>query len=339
TGVGKTGVVGLLEGAQPGPTILLRFDIDALPITEETGVEYASTVPGVMHACGHDAHVATGLTVARLLSQVRGDLKGQVKFMFQPAEEGLGGAVAMMADGVLDSPAPEACFSLHVWNDLPIGWMGIAPGPVMAGAGRFTVKVTGRGGHGAQPQTTLDPIVAGAQIVTAMQSLVSRNISPLDSAVVSIAQFHAGEAFNVIPQFAELKGTIRTFDPGVRQRVFQRFTEIAQGIARAMGCQADVELAETTPPVVNDARVTEHVVKSAECLFPNDHIDQAYQTMGSEDMAYVMQKVPGCYFFVGAKNDQLGLNYGHHHPKFDIDEAVLPRAASLMAAAAVDYLS
>lgn len=338
TGIGKTGVVGLLEGEHPGPAVLLRFDIDALPILEETGAEYASLTPGKMHACGHDGHVAVGLTVAKLLNEHRGDLHGTIKLVFQPAEEGLGGAAKMIEDGVLENPVPVKALALHVWNDMPLGWIGVSSGPVMAGASTFTVRVTGKGGHGAQPQSSVDPVLAGAQIVTALQSIVSRNVSPLQAAVASVTQFHAGDAFNIIPQTAELNGTIRFFAPNVREKVFERFEQVVRGVGGAMGCQVSIDLREITPAVVNDFNVSIDVQKTARKLFPDAEIATSYQTMGSEDMAYMLQKIPGCYFFVGSSNAERGLNYGHHHPKFDIDEAVLPRAAALMAAAAYNLL-
>src|SRR5829696_2126429 len=234
-GVGKTGVVGLLEGAKPGPTLLIRFDMDALPIMEDTGAEYASQNAGVMHACGHDGHTAIGLTVAKMLHVHRQDLAGTIKFCFQPSEEGnngedVGGAEMMMRDGVLAAPKVDMSLSLHLWNEKPLGWVGVAGGPVMAGAEIFTVKITGKGGHGAIPQQAVDPIIAAAQIINALQTIVSRNVAPLETAVVSVTTVNAGTAFNVIPQTAELTGTIRTFDNGVRETVVKRFEQIARGV-------------------------------------------------------------------------------------------------------------
>ncbi|MHB1338758.1 MAG: M20 metallopeptidase family protein, partial [Bellilinea sp.] len=190
--VGKTGVVGMMTGDESGPTVMLRFDMDALPIVEETGADYASQTPGVMHACGHDGHVTIGLTVARLLVQQKSNLKGKVKLVFQPAEEGLGGAAAMIEDGVLEYPRPDAALGLHLWNDHPVGWAAVTAGPFMTGADMFRIKITGKGGHGAIPNETIDPLIAGTQVVSALQSVVSRNISPFDFAVVSITRFQAG---------------------------------------------------------------------------------------------------------------------------------------------------
>jgi amidohydrolase len=216
TGVGQTGVVALIEGKNPGPVVLIRFDMDALPIKEETNADYASTNPGVMHACGHDGHVAIGLTVARLLNKHRSEFSGTVKLVFQPAEEGLGGAEWMIRDGVLQSPQPDFALALHVWNEKPVGWIGIVPGPVMAAADTFSIKILGKGGHGAVPNLCNDPILAAAQVVNLLQGIVSRNVSPLKSAVVTVASIHGGEAFNVIPPDVELKGTLRTFEPLMR---------------------------------------------------------------------------------------------------------------------------
>ena len=344
-GVGKTGVVGLLEGVKPGPTLLLRFDMDALPIVEETGAEYASQNHGVMHACGHDGHTAIGLTVARMLHAHRDQLAGTIKFCFQPSEEGhngeeAGGAEMMMRDGVLDSPGVDMTLALHLWNEKPLGWVGVAGGPVMAGAEIFTVKITGKGGHGAIPHATVDPVVAAANIVNALQSIVSRNVAPLETAVVSVTTIHGGTAFNVIPQEVALEGTIRTFDAGVRQRVVQRFEQIARRVGEGMGCQVDVNIKRMTPALVNDDSVTAQVQEAARRILSGSSLDTAgYLTMGAEDMAFMQEKVPGCYFFIGSNDQARHLDYGHHHPKFDFDEQALVRGSALMAAAALDVLS
>ena len=342
-GVGKTGVVGLLEGARPGPTLLLRFDMDALPITEETGAEYASKTPGVMHACGHDGHTAIGLTVARMLHQQRQELEGTIKLCFQPSEEGtngeeIGGNEQMIRDGVLEAPNVDMTLSLHLWNEKPLGWVGVAKGPVMAGAEIFSILISGRGGHGAIPDRAVDPVVTAAQMVSALQSIVSRNVSPLDTAVVSVTSLHSGTAFNVIPQEARLEGTIRTFDQAVRQRVVERIDQIAQGIASAMGCQAEVIVRRITPALVNDERLAGRVQETARQVLPDSELDTGYRTMTAEDMAFMQEKIPGCYFFVGSNDPSRHLDYGHHHPRFDFNEQALVRASALMASAAMDIL-
>lgn len=343
-GVGKTGVVGYLEGKRPGPTILLRFDMDALPITEETGAEYTSKNPGVMHACGHDGHTAIGLTVAKMLHAQRDQLAGSIKFCFQPSEEGtngeeIGGALMMMRDGVLESPKVEKTLSLHLWNYFPYGWLHAASGPVMAGADLFIIKLTGKGGHGAIPENTVDPIVAAAHVVTALQTIVARNVTPLKPAVVSVTSIHSGTAFNVIPQTAELNGTIRTFEPEVRALVHQRFEELVRGVAASMGCQAEITIKQITAPVINDDQVAGQVLNAAQTLFPNAEIDTSpYLTTGAEDMGYMLEKADGCYFFVGSANAEKNLTYLHHHPKFDFDERAMITASALMATAAANLL-
>lgn len=338
TGVGETGVVGLVEGRGPGRVVLLRFDMDALPIQEDTGAEYASQNDGVMHACGHDGHVAIGLTVARLLSQYRASFNGAVKLMFQPAEEGLGGAERMIADGVLNDPRPEVALALHVWNEKPVGWVGIVPGPFLAAADTFQVKVTGKGGHGAAPDSTRDPILAAAQIVSSLQSIVSRNISPLQSAVVTVASVHGGDAFNVIPSEVEMKGTLRSFELKVRERIVMRFGQIVDNVAHAMECEAVYDVKSLTPAVVNDPEVTRRVQQVAGELLSQDELDFHTVTMVSEDMAFVMQQIPGCYFFIGSANKGKCLDAPHHSPKFNFDESILPKAAGLMVASAMEFL-
>ncbi len=336
TGVAETGVVALLEGAQPGPVVMARFDMDALPILEETGAEYASQTPGIMHACGHDGHTAVGLTVARLLHQHRADLKGTVKLVFQPAEEGLGGAPRMITDGVLENPRPAYALGLHVWNDKPVGWIGVTAGPCMAAGEIFHVRLTGKGGHGASPHLAVDPVVAAAQVVTALQSIVARNVDPLKTGVVTVAAMQAGEAFNVIPSYVDMKGTIRTFDVAVRQLILARFEQVVSGVAQAMGCTAQIDVQPLTPAVVNDPAVAARVQETVRRLLPESDLDTNDRTMGSEDMAYFLQQVPGCFFFIGSANPEKNLNAAHHHPRFDFDEQVLPRAAALMTAALLE---
>ncbi len=339
TGVGKTGVTALLKGDSPGRVALLRFDMDALPVTEQTSAVYASETPGKMHACGHDGHVAIGLTAARILAAHRHEIKGAIKFIFQPAEEGQGGAEAMISGGVMENPHPDFALALHLWNDKPLGWLGITPGPMMAGAEIFSVRLTGRGGHGALPQQAVDPVVAAAQVITALQSVVSRNVSPLQAAVISVTQINGGETFNVIPPSVQFQGTIRSFDSEVRQKLLERFREVVNGVSGGMGCQAEIELTPLTPAVVNDPEITLDLRSIAGQLFPMATIDADYHTMGSDDMAFILEKVPGCYMMVGSSNPSKGLDYGHHHPKFDFDESVLPQAAALISAVALSMLS
>lgn len=338
SGVAETGVVATMTGEQPGPTVLLRFDMDALPIQEETGLEFASQTPGVMHACGHDGHVAVGLTAARILAGFKQQVKGNIKFMFQPAEEGLGGAERMIEEGVLENPAVDAALALHLWNERPTGWVGVVPGPLMAGGDYFSIRLRGRGGHGAIPDQAIDPVVAAAQIITALQTVVSRNVSPLNTAVVSVTQVAAGNAFNVIPAEVEMSGTIRTFEPAVRNLVLERVGALVRHLAAGFSCEAEIDVQQLTPAVNNDPAVTAWVEDAIRTALQEFQIDRTYRTMVSEDMAFVLQKVPGCYLFVGSGLPDPELNFGHHHPKFTIDEQVLPRAAAMISAAAIAVL-
>jgi amidohydrolase len=246
----------------------------------------------------------------------------------------------MIRDGVLEDPKVDQTLSMHLWNDMPVGWVGAAGGPVMAGAELFTLKLTGKGGHGAAPHMTIDPIVTAAQVVTALQTITSRNISPLETAVVSVTTLQSGTAFNVIPQEAVLTGTIRTFDLGVRRMVLERFDRIVHGIAETFGCQVEIDVKRVTPAVINNDDLATRVQGTARRILPNLDLETGgYLTMGAEDMAFMHEKVPGCYFFIGSNNKEKHLDYGHHHPKFDFDEEALIRGAALMASAAADILS
>lgn len=339
TGIAKTGVIALIEGVQPGPVVLARVDMDALPIEEDTGAEYASKTPGLMHACGHDGHTAIGLTVAKMLHAHKNDLKGTVKLVFQPAEEGLGGADLMVKEGVLENPRPDYALALHVWNEYPVGWIGVTAGPAMAASETFYVTITGKGGHGAAPHLSIDPILAASQVVTALQGIVARNVPPLDTAVVSVTSIHSGTTFNVISQTAELSGTIRTFNPEVRMMVLERFEETVNGVVQAHGCTAEIQIESVTPAVINNDEMAARVQNVAQELYPDANIDTQERTMGSEDMAFMMQEIPGCYFFIGSNNSEKGLDAKHHHPKFDFDEGALTMGAALMTAAIMDILS
>jgi amidohydrolase len=278
------------------------------------------------------------LTVARLLHSSRAEWSGTVKLVFQPAEEGLGGANRMVAEGVLENPAPQVAFGLHVWNERPLGWIGLTPGPVMSAAETFKVRLTGKGGHAAAPHLAIDPVLAAAQLVTSLQSIVSRNVAPLQTAVVSVTTLHAGEVFNVIPSQVEMQGTIRTFDPAVRQRVLTRFEQIVKGVAAAFECEAQIELTPVSSAVVNDTEVTQRVLEIARRLLPDHQISSDERTMGSEDMSYILQQIPGCFIFIGSANAGRGLDAAHHHPRFDFDEQVMPQAVALLEACTRSYL-
>ena len=338
TGVAETGVIGIIEGKDEGKIVLLRFDMDALPMTEETGAEYASQTPGVMHACGHDGHTAIGLSVARFLHKYKDQFNGTIKLVFQPAEEGLGGAARMVKEGVLENPRPDYSLGMHVWNDNPIGQVFVTNGPAMAGAEMFSVKITGKGAHGAAPHLGYDPIVAASQIITALQSIASRNVDPLEAAVISVTSIQGGTAFNIIPPNVELKGTVRTFQPEVRDTVHRRMNEIITGIAKSMECEAEIEIIDVTPAVINDEKLSALARENLRTVLPDAEIIDGLRTMGSEDMAYMMDDIPGCYMFVGSKNEEKNLVFGHHHPKFDFDERALVTGIALVSSTALKIL-
>ena len=336
TGVGQTGVVGLLEGARPGPTVLLRFDMDALPIQEESAHDYASVNPGLMHACGHDGHVAMGLALARIFARRQTIMAGTLKFLFQPAEEGLGGALAVIAEGALENPRPDVALAMHLWSPVPLGKARVVEGPTMASSSVFTITVEGKGGHGAAPHMATDPILAAAQIVVALQSIVSRNTNPHDSVVVSIGAFNAGTTFNVIPERAVLKGTVRSYDTPSHRMVYRRILEMATHTASAYGCRATMETVAIVAAVVNAPEPTAVVRRAAESVLGADNIMQ-HRTMAAEDMGFILQEIPGCYFFVGCSNGD-ATSYPHHHPRFDFDERAMIDGVAIMARAAAQYV-
>jgi amidohydrolase len=337
TGVAQTGVIGLLEGSRPGPVVMVRFDMDALPVIEENTHEFVSETPGLMHACGHDGHVAIGLGVATLLARQRHELAGAVKFVFQPAEEGLGGAVAMIQAGALQNPRPDVALGLHVASMLPSGLVTAGDGPVMAAGERFKLVVKGRGGHGAMPHQTVDAVLVAAQIVAALQTIVSRNVNPNEVAVVSVCSFHSGTAFNIIAERAELEGTIRTFDPATRELVLRRVRQVAESTAQAMGATVEVNIQELTIAVVNEPSVAARVREAAARVVGPEHVSSDQRWMASEDMAYFLRETPGCFFFLGAARSSA--EYPHHNPRFDFDEAVLPQGVAILCEAITSYLT
>jgi len=336
-GIAETGVVGLMEGSKDGPTVLLRFDMDALPIQEESDIEYCSTNPGVMHACGHDGHTAMGLGIARILAKYQEKMAGRIKFVFQPAEEGLGGAFAMIAERVLEAPRPDVALAMHLWTPEELGNVRVVDGPCMASSSVFTLTVEGRGGHGAAPHLAVDPILAAAHIVAALQSIVSRNVNPQDSVVVSIGQFSAGTTFNVIPERAILKGTVRSYDNDLHRMIYRRILEMATSMAEAFRCKATMETIAIVQAVVNAPEPTDVVRQAVTKLLGADRIVE-HRTMASEDMGFILDEIPGCYFFIGARNEALGYTYPHHHPRFNFDERAMLHGMAVMAEAAASYV-
>jgi len=341
TGVAGTGVVGTLRGgAGPGPVLLLRADMDALPVEEETSHDFRSTVPGKMHACGHDAHVAISLAVAERLARRAGDLPGEIRYVFQPAEEGLGGARRMVAEGVLEGV--DAAIGLHVWSGLPAGTIGVVDGPQLASFQDFRITVTGRGGHAAMPHETVDALHAAAQIVVALQSIVSRNVSPLDHAVVTVGAFHAGTASNVIAGVAELRGTTRAFTTEMDAMLRERVIGLAEGIAASLGAVAKVEFKDLfVPPTANDPAIAALVRQVATEVVGPDlvHAGPAIRTMAAEDFAEFSTRVPGCFFFVGGADPSIDAVHPHHSPRFDISEKALPVGVEVLERAAVAWLN
>ncbi|MGH2561366.1 MAG: M20 metallopeptidase family protein [Thermomicrobiales bacterium] len=340
TGVAKTGVTGLIRGDRgDGRVVLLRADMDALPIDEENAVEYRSRSAGVMHACGHDAHTAMLLAVSRMLLDRRDEFAGAVKVLFQPSEEvPPGGAKPMIEAGVLDDPKVDAAFGLHVGQGLPVGQIEVGPGARTANADMFRIVIQGKGGHGARPETTVDPIVVGAQIVTALQTLVSREKDPREVAVVTIGSFNAGKAPNVIPDTAELSGTLRTFAQEVREEIANRITALAEGIAAAMRAEARVAIEFGYPSVENDPAMVEVVrAAAAEVVGAENVVEHAPKTAG-EDFSYFSLRVPSCFFSVGTRNETKGLTWGHHHPRFDIDEEGMAVGIETMTRSVLRYL-
>ncbi|MEQ8677497.1 MAG: M20 family metallopeptidase [Aggregatilineales bacterium] len=338
TGIGKTGVVALLDGDKEGPTVLVRADMDALPINEENSTDYVSETPNKMHACGHDGHTTIALGVAKLFAERREDIHGRIKFVFQPAEEIVRGAKAMIDDGALTNPTPDVSLGLHLWNSLPLGKVGVASGAVMAGSSTFKLIITGHGGHAASPHSTIDPVICAAQLIIAFQTIVSRNADPMASVVLSTTQLKASDADNIIPERVEVGGTFRTFSIEMRDLVETRIREISESICKAMGCTVDVTINHGTIPTVNHADVVEKVRNRFVSIVGEENLLDDERTMGSEDVAYFMQDIPGMYFFVGSSNAERDLNYGHHHPRFDFDEAVLPLSVELLASAIAEYV-
>jgi amidohydrolase len=324
TGIAQTGIVAMLTGHQPGPVLAVRADMDALPIQEENTVPYCSQHPGIMHACGHDGHVAIALGTAYYLAQHPECFTGTVKILFQPAEEGPGGAKPMIEAGVLEHPNVDAIIGLHLWNNLPVGTIGVRDQALMAAVELFQCIVLGKGGHGAMPHQTVDAIVVGAEIVTALQTIVSRTVNPIDSAVVTVGEFQAGSAKNIIANTARLSGTVRYFNPELQAILGPRIEQVIAGICQAHGAAYELDYRQLYPALINDPRMAQLVRSVAETVVETPlGVVPECQTMGGEDMAFFLQAVPGCYFFLGSANPDLSLAYPHHHPRFDFDESVL----------------
>lgn len=335
--VNGTGVRGYLKGSKPGKTIALRADMDALAMQEEADVPYKSQNPGVMHACGHDAHTAMLLAAAMILSERKKDMAGDVVFIFQPAEETGEGAKEMVEEGAVDGV--DGVFALHVNSSLESGTIGYKAGPLLAAGDFFDVKISGKGGHGGFPHLSIDPIAITANAITALQTIVSREINPIESAVVSICKMEAGKgAYNVIPDHVTFGGTIRSHSPEVREYLPKRVREILDGVTSSMRGSYEFNLMPRFPVTINDDEMTTFVVGIAEDMLGEDRVLQMKPIMGSEDFSYYLQRAPGTFVFLGVKNEERGIIHPQHHPKYDVDEDILPVGTAIHAAVALKYL-
>lgn len=340
TGIAETGVVGVLKGGQDEDrTIALRADMDALPIEELNEVPYKSRIKGVMHACGHDAHVAMLLGAAKILAKIKDKLKGNVKLIFQPAEEGGNGAKRMIEEGVLEDPKVDIIYGIHVWSPLQSGKIALKEGPLLAATGIFEVKIKGRGGHGAYPHSAVDPMIPLANIILGLQTIVSRNIDPFQPSVVSIGIVRAGNAFNVIPEEAYIAGTYRYLEPIIGDIIKARIREIMENICKSYRVKHELRIEDMTPPTINDPQATRYAKTIIEKLVGAGNVVEAKPSMGGEDFACYLQRIPGAFIILGIGNPEKGTNKPHHNPYFDVDEDVLYLGTAIHVALAYSYLT
>lgn len=334
-----TGIVGLIQGGRPGATVALRGDMDALPILEAEDREYRSKIPGKMHACGHDAHMTCLLGAARILNHYKAELAGNVKLFFQPAEETVGGALPMIKEGVLENPKVDAVFGLHVSSDIPAGHIGVKYGQMNASSDDLSIIVRGENGHGAYPHSGRDAIVIAAHVITALQTIVSRNVDPRRAAVITIGMISGGTANNILAQEVKLTGTIRTLEPSVREQVKERIQEVAALTARALGGEAEVTYEEGYTSLINNDALVDLVKRNGEELLGEQHVRiNELPNMGVEDFAYFAENVPGAFFHLGVRNEETGCVYPVHHPNFDLDERSLAVGAAMQALNTLAYL-
>jgi len=338
-GIAGTGVIGLLEGSSPGKTIAIRADMDALPILEETNLPYASSNPGIMHACGHDVHMSIVLGTANILSKLKNQIKGNVKFIFQPGEEGLGGAKKMIDEGALKNPEVDAIIALHIAPNCKTGQISISSGPVMASPSEFAIEIKGRGGHAAEPQKTIDPIIIGANIINLLQTIVSRNKDPLKSAVLSVTSFQAGNAFNIIPSNAYIKGTVRTFDPLLDEEISKRMLAIISSVTGAMGAEYSFNYRKSYPPVVNNKEIVNLIVNASSKVIDGENIilnEQA--SMLAEDFSYYLTEVPGALFNLGSSDPSCIHFENLHSSKLVVDENCISVGMEIFSQTVIDFL-
>lgn len=339
-GIGKTGVVGLLKGDRPGKTVALRADMDALSLTEERQGEYSSLHEGVMHACGHDGHLTMVLGAAKILTQKKAAISGQVKFIFQPAEEKVEGAELLIKEGVLDNPRVDAIFGLHLQPDLPAGTVGIKYGPMMAASDLIQIVIKGKGGHGAAPHQGINAIVVAAQVINALQTIPAQQIDPLESIVVSIGTIKGGHRYNIIADQVKILGTVRTLREATRNRVEELIERIIQGVTASMGAQYEFSYVRGCPVVKNHLATTQLVEKVAkELVGEKKAIVQDRPVLLGEDFACYLEQIPGTYFWLGTRNEAKDCIYPLHHPLFNLDEEVLPLGAKLLSQIALEYLN
>jgi amidohydrolase len=335
TGIAQYGVVGVMDTGMPGKTLLIRSDMDALPITEETGLEFASTHAGAMHACGHDGHMSMVLGAATILSNIKDHLKGTIKFIFQPAEEGPGGAKPMIEQGIMENPAVDYAIGCHLWPDIAEGTIGVKAGPLMAAMDRFDLRIIGRGGHGAMPHLCVDALEVGTQVVNALQRIASRQMHPLQPSVVTVGSFHAGSAFNVIAGEAELCGTTRTFDRDIWNTWPKRLDKIIGGVCQSMGAGYELNYTQGYPPLLNDADMARVVATCAAKVVGRENVIEPASTMGGEDMAFYLEKSKGCFFFLGVGRES---GAPIHTSRFDFNEDVLLLGIETYCQVALDLL-
>lgn len=335
--IAKTGVMAIINGKHEGKTVALRADMDALQVKELNEVSYCSKNDGIMHACGHDGHTAMLLGAAKILNEMKDDIKGTVRLLFQPAEEMAQGAQAMIDEGCMEGV--DEVFGIHLWSDLEYGKISVEEGPRMASADMFKIKVKGKGGHGSLPHQGIDAVVAASSIVMNLQSVVSREISPLQAAVVSVGSFHSGTRFNVISSEAVLEGTTRCFNPEIRERFSKIMERIINNTAESYRAKAELEYTFGTPPTINDAPSSERAAKSIEKLYGSEAVAPMEKVTGGEDFAMYLEKAPGVIAFVGVRNEDKGCNYPQHHERFNIDEDALEMGTALYAQYAIDFLN
>jgi amidohydrolase len=320
TGIAKFGVVGLMRTGKPGPTLMIRADMDALPLLEKTGLAFSSTHEGIMHACGHDAHMAVALGTATVLNKIKSQLSGNIKFLFQPAEEGPGGAKAMIEAGVMVNPQVDYSLGCHVWRDIPEGTIGLRAGSFMAAMDRFDIKITGKGGHGGMPHLCVDALDVGIQVVNALQRIVSRHMKPLEPTVITVGSFHAGSAFNIIPGEAELSGTTRAFDEEIWISWQKRIEKVVRGVCESMGAEFELKFEQGYPPTINDESMMEVVRRCAEAVVGKERVVEPEPTMAGEDMAYFLRESKGFFYALGVGREG---GAPTHNPEFDFNEDVL----------------